>query len=135
MKVVKKDWVPSRIRYHTHPECPNLPEETVDFDEIEDRHGGRKCSECKRLELEEDYTDIPRDPSFYSPSAHAQQQSRHRGIDWDMVGKAIDNGDIKPSYKDDVCIFVKECTNEDEPVGVVADYKAGVILTVEWRND
>jgi len=77
---------------------------------------------------------IPRDPSHYSPSVHAQQQRRHRGIDWEIVAETIQDGEVRNSHDDDCVMFVQEYEQLQAPVGVVVDYEMGVIITIEWRK-
>jgi hypothetical protein len=78
--------------------------------------------------------DVPRDPSFYSPTTHAGQQAKHRNIGWDTVAETIETGDVKPSHKQNCCLFVKEYPTLENAVGVVANYKDGVVITIEFRK-
>jgi len=77
---------------------------------------------------------IPRDPSHYSPSVHAQQQRRHRGIDWEVVSETIQDGEVLDRHEDDCVLFVRDYEQLQAPVGVVANYEMGVIITVEFRK-
>ena len=77
---------------------------------------------------------ISRDPSHYSPTTHAKQQRKHRGIDWQYVAETIKEGSINPSPKDDCVLFIQEFISEKKPIGVVANYVDGVIITVEYRK-
>lgn len=78
---------------------------------------------------------VPRDTDHYWPSIHASQQRKHRNIEWIVVAETIKHGEIKKSHKDDCCLFVHDLRDTDEPVGVVANYETGEILTVEWRRE
>jgi len=78
---------------------------------------------------------VNRDPGHYWPSLHAQQQQRYRGIDWVDVSETIANGKMKYSHKENCKLFIKEFAHYDDPVGVVANYDNGEILTVEYRYD
>jgi len=77
---------------------------------------------------------IPRDPSHYSPSVHAGQQRKHRGIDWEIVADTIQHGEVLDKHEDDCVMFVQEYEQLQAPVGVVANYKMGVLITIEFRK-
>jgi hypothetical protein len=78
--------------------------------------------------------DVPRQPEFYYPSTHATLRKKERNIPWQKVSKTIANGRIKDSPKEDCKIFVKQFERDTLPVGVVADYECGEIITIEWRK-
>jgi len=77
---------------------------------------------------------VPREPKHYFPSVHAIDRAKARGIDWDIVSKTIQEGEIKKSHKDGCRLFVKDYQHTDNPVGVVANIESGEILTVQWRR-
>lgn len=77
---------------------------------------------------------VPREPKHYFPSVHAIDRAKARGIDWDIVSKTIQDGEIKKSHKDGCRLFVKDYQHTDNPVGVVANIETGEILTVQWRR-
>jgi hypothetical protein len=79
--------------------------------------------------------EIPRKPGFYTPSLHAKQQRKHRGIDWRTVVKTITDGIVKNSHKENCCLFVQDFHYTDRPVGVVVNYVDGAILTIEFRQE
>jgi hypothetical protein len=78
--------------------------------------------------------DVPRDPEAYEPTTHAMQQRKHRRIGWDTVAETIETGDVKPSHKQNCCLFIKEYATLEHPVGVVANYEDGVVITIEFRK-
>lgn len=78
--------------------------------------------------------DVPRDPSFYYPSTHATVRKKERNIPWDKVSETLAEGRLQESWKDDCKLFLKHFEGDDLPVGVVANYECGEILTVEWRK-
>jgi len=78
---------------------------------------------------------ISRNPDDYYPSDHATIRAKERGIDWPVVVNVIEQGEIKDSHKEDCVLFVDEYSFTPDPVGVVADYTDGEIITVEYRND
>lgn len=69
----------------------------------------------------------PRDPSFYSPTIHAGQQAKDRGIEWGRVASVIEGGEVRETHKPDCVLFV------GETVRVVADETNGDIVTVTYR--
>ena len=71
----------------------------------------------------------PRDPSEYSPTTHAGQQAKHRGIDWERVADAIEHGEVRDTHKSGNVLFVEDAPDS---VGVVADTETCEILTVAW---
>lgn len=77
---------------------------------------------------------VPREPKHYFPSVHAIDRAKARGIDWDIVSKTIQDGEIKKSHKDGCRLFVRDYQHTDNPVGVVANIESGEILTVQWRR-
>jgi len=77
---------------------------------------------------------IPRDPSAYRPTIHAQQQRRDRGIDWEKVGETIRSGTIEESPANACVVFVREFPRLQRPVGVVVDYVECDVITIEYRN-
>ena len=77
---------------------------------------------------------VPRDLENYYLTTHAKQQRRHRDIHLQYVEETINEGDIKPSPKENCVLFVREFISKDKPVGVVADYVDGAIITVEYRK-
>jgi len=77
---------------------------------------------------------VPREPDHYHPTVHAVDRAKSRGIDWDIVSKTIQGGEIKKSHKDGCRLFVKDYQHTDNPVGVVANIESGEILTVQWRR-
>jgi hypothetical protein len=79
-------------------------------------------------------TEIPRDPEFYYPSEHAVLRKRRREIPWPKISKTLANGRIKNSHEDNCKLFLKQFDDDDLPVGVVANYECGEIVTVEWRK-
>jgi len=78
--------------------------------------------------------DVPREPEHYSPTVHAGQQAKHRGIGWQFVSETIKDWSINPSPKADCVLFIKEFISQEKPIGVVANYVDGVIITVEYRH-
>ena len=68
---------------------------------------------------------VPRDPGHYSPTIHAQQQQRDRGVEWTDVSYAIQHGEVTDSYEKPDCylFYTEECT-------AVANVVDGRILTV-----
>lgn len=78
--------------------------------------------------------EIPRDPEAYRPTTHAGQQAKHRRIGWEYVAETIREGEIKPSHKENCVVFVREFISKDKPVGVVANYADGAVITVEYRD-
>ena len=70
-------------------------------------------------------TNIPRDPGHYSPTLHASQRRRDRGLEWEEVSEAIQHGEVSESWsKEDCFVFYTEsCT-------AVANVECGDILTV-----
>lgn len=79
--------------------------------------------------------DISRDPGDYHMSYHATGRANYRHIDYEMVCETIRDGEIKNSHKENCCLFIKELWYTENPVGVVANYEDGEILTVEWRKE
>ena len=77
---------------------------------------------------------ISRDPSSYSPSIHAKQQRKWRGISWDQVAKTIESGTAHQTPAEDRVLFVQDFEDEEDPVGVIVVPDAGEIVTVEWRT-
>lgn len=80
-------------------------------------------------------TNIPRNPNFYYPSTHAVQQQKHRDIRWELIAETIRTGELKGSHKENCELFVKDFTHTNHPVGVVANYVEGEVITVEWRYE
>lgn len=70
-------------------------------------------------------TDIPRDPGFFHPTVHCQQQRRDRGLEWDEVSHAIQYGELSESWSKEDCwlFYTDSCT-------AVANVENGAILTV-----
>ncbi len=77
---------------------------------------------------------IPRDPSKYSPTVHAGQQAKHRNISWDQVAETVQEGELRQSHAENCVLFVQGFASKENPVGVVANYEEGVIITVEYRE-
>lgn len=70
-------------------------------------------------------TDIPREPGHYSPTIHAQQQQRDRGLEWGEISHAIQHGEVTDSFEKPDCylFYTNACT-------AVANVRDGRILTV-----
>lgn len=78
---------------------------------------------------------IPRNPSYYSPSTHAKQQRKHRDIPWELVAETIETGELIGDHRQDCEKFIEEFEGVDLPVCVVVNYEMGVVITVEWRYE
>lgn len=79
-------------------------------------------------------SEVPRDPSEYSPTTHAAQRAKYRGIEWHYVAETIREGETRQSPKEDCTLLVKEWHKYEHPVGVVVNYESGEILTVMFRE-
>lgn len=76
---------------------------------------------------------IPREPEHYSLSTHAGQQCKHRDIGFEDVAETIRKGRVKNAHGQHTKLFIREYPWYDDPIGVVANYNEGVIVTVEYR--
>lgn len=79
-------------------------------------------------------TEVPRERSYYSPTTHAGQQRKDRGIEWDWVGQTIENGGVKDGEKRNVVVFTYNIHGEGN-VRVVASIANGDILTITWESE
>lgn len=77
---------------------------------------------------------VPRNPEEYHPTVHAVDRAKSRGIDWVLVSKTIQEGEVKRSHKDGCRLFINDYHHTDDPVGVVANVESGEIVTVQWRR-
>jgi len=78
--------------------------------------------------------EVPRDVSNYYLTLHAKQQRRHRNITLEYVRETIRNGEIRQSAKRNCVLFVQEFVSKDHPVAIVANYRDGAIITIEYRK-
>jgi len=79
--------------------------------------------------------DVSRDPSDYRPKDHAIDRAKYRGIDFDLIGKTIANGDVYTSHKSECRIFKQDYEHTDRPVRVVANVETGEVITVAWEYE
>jgi len=75
-------------------------------------------------------SDVPRDG--YTLSDHAVNQAKDRKIGIDVVGKVIEEGQIKEADKPHQRQFVAPIGNCRHPVSVVVDPTDKVVITVQF---
>jgi len=73
--------------------------------------------------------EISRNPSDYSPTTHAKQRVRYRGIAWADISETIRTGDLVQSHKDDCWLFIQRFEQYDHPIKVVVDVNNSVVIT------
>ena len=77
--------------------------------------------------------EISRDPSDYRPRDHVFDRANYRGIDLELVGKTISEGEVYPSHKSECRVFKRDYSFTDRPVRVVANVETGEVITVAWE--
>lgn len=78
--------------------------------------------------------DVPRDPSEYRLSIHAQQRRRERDIACPEIAQAIRGGEVRNTDKANLRHFVCDLPEAEPPVYVAADITSGEIVTVGWKD-
>lgn len=77
-------------------------------------------------------TSPPRDPSAYSPTTHAGQRVRDRGVEWADVAETIAEGEVRQTHHADRKMFVEDVAGGR--LGVVVALGGLEVVTVEWKH-
>jgi len=78
---------------------------------------------------------VSRDPADYSPTIHALQRSKFRGIEMCHVAECIENGNLQESKRPGCKLFILDHAAYSQPIYCVADIDAGEVVTVGYRQD
>jgi len=78
-------------------------------------------------------SNVPRDPEHYWPTEHAVLRRRRRGIDWEQVSDAIQDGRLHNQGENETCVFINETS--EGLLYVAANHVSGAIATVAWYDE